>query len=62
MLLTIGFLGLISCASDDGPPEGDPLNSSIDETAPDVIGVDEVIRFRTEDSEDLWGQYLDRGK
>ena len=62
MLLTIGFLGLISCASDDGSPEGDPLNSSIDETAPDVIGVDEVIRFRTEDSEDLWGSIFGSGE
>ncbi len=62
MLLSIGFLGLMSCASDDGPPEDDPLNSSIVETTPDVIGVDEVIRFRTEDSEDLWGSIFGSGE
>ena len=51
-----------ACASDDGPPAVDLSLSSLNEGHTEAPDVDEVIRFRTEDSEDLWGSVFGVGE
>ena len=62
MVLSITYAPVTACASDDGPPEVDPLTASISENDVKAPGVDEIIRFRTEDSEDLWGSVFGVGE
>ena len=62
VFLSITYLPLAACASDDGPPEVDPLTPFISEGDAKAPGVDEIVRFRTEDSEDLWGSVFGSGE
>ena len=62
VVLSITYAPVTACASDDGPPEVDPLTASISESDVKAPGVDEIIRFRTEDSEDLWGSVFGVGE
>ena len=62
VFLSITYAIVTACASDDGPPEVDPLTASINEDDAKAPGVDEIIRFRTEDSEDLWGSVFGAGE
>ena len=62
IILSITYLPITACASDDGPPEVDPLTPFISEDDAKAPGVDEIVRFRTEDSEDLWGSVFGSGE
>jgi len=61
-ILSITYIPITACASDDGPPEVDPLTAFISEGDAKALGVDEIVRFRTEDSEDLWGSVFGSGE
>jgi pimeloyl-ACP methyl ester carboxylesterase len=60
--ILIGMVLFLSCASDDGPPSESSLSAIVDNSIPSAPNVDEVIRFRTEDSEDLWGSIFGTGE